>query len=382
LDYQWWFNGTNAVGASTNLLTVTNVQTSQAGAYSVVVTNKAGSVTSSVAMLTIGIPPSITQQPASLTVVQGQDATFSVVADGDAPLNYQWRLNDAPVGGSTSSSYTVAGATIADTGNYDVVVANAFGSSTSVVAQLTVLVPPSILTQPTNQTVVAGSSVSFQVSASGTGPLDYQWWFNSTNAVGTSTNVLTVTNAQAAQAGDYSVVVTNSAGSVTSSVAMLVIGMPPSIAQEPSSLTVVQGQDATFAVSANGDAPLSYQWRYKGTLLISTTSSSYTVAAASITNAGTYDVLVTNAFGSVTSTGAQLRVLVPPSIVNISASGSAMSISFGSVAALSYQLQYKNALNDTAWITASPWIPGTGGVLMLQDTNGVTSSRFYRISCE
>jgi len=381
LSYQWWFNSTNAVGTSTNAITVTNAQPAQAGAYYVAVTNSAGSVTSSVAMLTIGMPPSITQEPSSMTVVQGQDVTFSVTATGDAPLTYQWRFNGAPVG-ATGSNYTVSAATTANAGGYDVVVGNAYGSVTSVVAQLTVLVPPSISSQPTNQTVAPGSSVNFQVTASGTAPLTYQWWFNGTNAVGASTNVLTLTNAQAAQAGAYSVVVANGEGSVTSSVAMLVLGMPPSITQQPSSITVVQGQDAIFAVSASGDAPLSYQWRYNGTPLVFTTSSSYTVAAASATNAGTYDAVITNAFGSVTSTGAQLKVLVPPSILNITASGSTTSVSLGSVTSLSYQLQYKNTLDDAAWVTASPWTPGTGGVLVLQDTNSLTASRFYRLSCE
>jgi hypothetical protein len=145
---------------------------------------------------------------------------------------------------------------------------------------------------------------------------------------------------------------------------------------------VVQGQNATFTVSANGDTPLSYQWRFNGTPISSAIGTSYTVTGTSVDAAGAYDVVVTNAFGSITSTEAQLKVLVAPSILNLTSSGSSMSVSFPSVTGLNYQLQYKNTLNDAAWGFASPWTPGTGGVLVLQDTNTVFTSRFYRISCQ
>src|SRR5262249_1444372 len=161
----------------------------------------------------------------------------------------------SPLGGSTTSSYTVGAATVSNAGGYDVVVNNTYGSVTSSVAQLTVLVPPAITTQPTNQTVAAGANVNFQVSASGTLPLNYQWWFNGTNSVGSNSNVLTLVNAQPNLAGSYCVVVSNSAGFATSVVATLTIGTPPTITQPPASQTVIQGQTATFGLSANGDIP-------------------------------------------------------------------------------------------------------------------------------
>ncbi|PYU20295.1 MAG: hypothetical protein DMG30_21570, partial [Acidobacteria bacterium] len=71
-----------------------------------IVSNYAGSATSSAATLTVNVPPSITTQPASQTVTAGQTATFSVTATGTAPLNYQWQKNGAAISGATSSSYT------------------------------------------------------------------------------------------------------------------------------------------------------------------------------------------------------------------------------------------------------------------------------------
>src|SRR6516162_4415422 len=137
MGYQWWFNSTNAVGANTNTLVLTNVQTSQAGSYNVVVTNLAGAATSAVAVLTIGTPPGLAQQPSSLSVIKGQDANFNVIARGDAPLSYQWRMNGKPVNGGNSSNYTVSATTETSAGAYDVIVNNPYGSVTSVVAQLT-----------------------------------------------------------------------------------------------------------------------------------------------------------------------------------------------------------------------------------------------------
>jgi uncharacterized repeat protein (TIGR01451 family) len=382
LSYQWWFNGTNAVGTSTNLLTLINAQTNQAGSYCVTVTNVAGSVTSTVATLIVGTPPSITQQPSSQQVVQGQDATFNIGVSGDTPLSYQWRFNGVVVSGGTVSAYTVAAATGTNAGNYDVIVTNSYGSVTSAVAQLTILVPPTITSQPTNQNVAVGGSVTFQVTAAGSSPLGYQWWFNGTNAVGTGTNWLNLQNVQTNQAGTYIVVVTNAAGALTSSPAILTIGTPPSITQQPSGTTIVQGQSATFNVVANGGTPLSYQWRFNGALIGNATSSSYIVAAATSASAGNYDVVITNSYGNTTSSPSLLRVLVPPTITGIQPSTAAVSISVSSLNGLSYQLEYKNNLSDPAWTAASPWVPGSGTTLVLQDTNAVAALRFYRVNCE
>jgi uncharacterized repeat protein (TIGR01451 family) len=382
LGYQWWFNGTNAVGTSTNLLTLPNAQTNQAGTYSVTITNVAGAVTSSVAMLIVGTPPSITQQPFNQQVVQGQDATFDVAVSGDSPLSYQWRFNGSPVSTTTANSYTVTAATAANAGNYDVIVGNPYGAVTSAVAQLAVLVPPSITSQPTNQSVAAGSLVTFQVTAVGSTPLTYQWLFNGTNTAGSNTNQLTLANIQTNQAGTYSVVVTNAAGAVTSSPAILTIGTPPLITQQPSGATIVQGKSASFTVVANANAPLSYQWRFNGTPVGNATTNTYTVTTATTANGGNYDVIISDSYGTTTSAPAVLRVLVPPTITRIQASPSTVSVSVSSLSGLTYRLEYKNNLNDPAWTAASPWVPASGGTLVLQDTNALPASRFYRVNCE
>src|SRR5205814_1679266 len=156
----------------------TNVQTNQAGSYSVLVANSWGSVTSAVATLTVYVPPTIGVQPQSLTVTQAQNASFSVVGNGTATLSYQWRFSGTNLAAATSSTLSLTNVGTNNAGNYTVVVTNSWGSVTSAVATLTVLVPVGIQTQPTNNIVTQGQSTTFSVMAKGTAPYAYQWNFN------------------------------------------------------------------------------------------------------------------------------------------------------------------------------------------------------------
>jgi immunoglobulin I-set domain protein len=166
--------------------------------------------------------------PANQAVTAGQTATFSVVASGTAPLAYQWRKNTANISGATSASYTTPATTTADNAaKFDVVVSNSVNSVTSAQATLTVNstpVGPTITTQPANRTVTAGQTASFSVVASGTAPLAYQWQKNgsditSATAASYTTPVTTTSDSGAL----YRVVVTNTAGNVTSNSATLTV---------------------------------------------------------------------------------------------------------------------------------------------------------------
>ena len=141
LYYQWQFNGTNISAATDTSYEIINAQPSNAGSYTVVITNADGSVTSAQAVLTVGVSPAITVQPADQTVVAGSNATFMVTATGTSPLSYQWQFNGTNLTGATSSVTTISGANTTNAGNYDVVIANNFGMITSYAANLTVVVP-------------------------------------------------------------------------------------------------------------------------------------------------------------------------------------------------------------------------------------------------
>jgi len=165
--------------------------------------------------------PVIQVQPMSLTMVAGSTATFSVTASGAAPLQYQWRFNGAALSGATSNSYSILAASTNQVGSYWVVVTNASGSVTSDVVSLSLLVPPSIVTQPRSQVIPPGSNVTFTVLAAGAAPLSYQWQAHGTNLGGATGTALSLLSVSTSDAGGYVVVVTNWAGSVTSAVATL-----------------------------------------------------------------------------------------------------------------------------------------------------------------
>ena len=181
LQYQWRFNGTNIFGATTSILSRTNVQSLDQGTYSVVVTNAFGGTNSSNAVLTVNGAPSITVQPRSQTTVLGGSATFSVTAVGNGTLTYSWHRDGVHVG-SQASTLTLNPVTSADLGLYDVTVSNQYGSTTSQLASLGMGGTPIMQTQPQSKSVAAGSTVIFKVAASGDG-LSYQWQRGGTNLV-------------------------------------------------------------------------------------------------------------------------------------------------------------------------------------------------------
>ena len=370
LVYQWLFAGTNLSDATNNVLTLSNSQPANAGDYAVVVTNLAGSVTSTVATLTVLVPPAISAGPGSLMTAQGSNAVFSVHATGTLPLSYQWRESGSDIAAGTDSAYTRTNAQCADAGGFDVVITNLAGSITSIVAVLTVVAPPGIATNPVSLTVIMGQLATFSVEATnacGEG-FAYQWEFGGTNLTYATNAVLTFSNTQPADAGAYTVVVTNIAGAVTSTVATLTVLVPPAIAAGPASLTVARGSNANFEVSATGSTPLSYQWRESGVPVATATDSAYTRTNAQCSDFAGFDVVVTNSAGSITSTIALLEVVSPPLITTEPAGE---TIAVGTTAILSVV-----ATNDCGGGISYQWL--------LTGTNlaGATNAVFVRTNAQ
>jgi hypothetical protein len=172
---------------------------------------------------------------------------------------------------------------------------------------------PSITTQPAGQSVLVGAAASFSVTASGSTPLSYQWQKNGSPISGATTASYTTPPASAADDGaSFAVVVSNSAGNVTSQAAKLTVSEPPaapSITTQPADQGIQSGKTATFSVVATGNAPLSYQWRKNGTAIAGATAALYTTPAeTSGDNGALFSVMVSNPTGSVTSRDAKLTV--------------------------------------------------------------------------
>jgi endonuclease/exonuclease/phosphatase family metal-dependent hydrolase len=227
--------------------------------------------------------------------------------------------------------------------------------------------PPVIVTQPQSQGVYTGTDATFRVAVTGTVPFTYEWRFEGATLLGATTSAYTRTNAQPADAGGYSVVITNSFGSVTSLVATLTVSTAPYISAGPQSQSVFEGQDATFSVTATGATPLAYQWRLNGSDISGAIASAYTRANVQDTDAGNYQVVITNSSGSITSSPALLTVLSSgqSSVIaqwnfnntNVSLTSPPPSTGAGTISLV-------------GGTTASGWVSGTGSA----DTNASNSA--------
>ena len=290
--------------------------------------------------------PLITTQPRSITNRGQQTATFSVTAAGAAALRYQWmagaagsgiytNLINAPnvSGGVTNATLTLTNLSSANAGDYVVVVTNTFGATTSLVARLTVLDAPFITLQPISQTNSGTLTAQFFVSSLGDLPLTYQWQagpvggpYTNVNfgpkVSGATTTNLTITLLAVSNSADYIVVVANSFGTVTSSVATLTV-IDPLLVQQPTpagTMTLFQQSSAQWTVAILGTPPLVSQWQggvagsgvftnmINGPSVSGAASTTLTINNVDFGDAGDYRYIVSNASGSVTSAVVSLLV--------------------------------------------------------------------------
>lgn len=251
------------------------------------------------------VAPSITTQPQSQTVTTGQDATFTVVAEGSVPLCYQWYYNtNSPLANATNATLTLTNVQAANAGVYSVVVTNSSGSVTSSLATLTVI----NLVGPALTIGVPGGTVT--VTFAGDPAYEYEVQ-RSTNLA--SWMVLMTTNPP--QSGLIQIVDNFSGlgGAPAEAFYRLrvitLVPVAPTISTQPQSQTVMENQNATFTVAATGTAPLRYQWYFNtNTALANATNASLTINNAQTNDAGGYFLVVTNAAGSVTSVVATLAI--------------------------------------------------------------------------
>ncbi len=166
--------------------------------------------------------PVISVQPLSQTIDAATPVTFSVTASSGTPLTYQWKFNGNNIIGATTNTYTINSVFSTNAGQYKVVVSNSDGPVTSAPATLTVITAPQILAQPLSQVLDPTETATFSVSARGGQPLTYQWTHGG-SPVGLNTNVLTVNNVQSPDQGDYAAIISNTYGSITSSIVHLTI---------------------------------------------------------------------------------------------------------------------------------------------------------------
>ena len=267
-----------------------------------------------------GGPPVFDSQPQSSTNAVGSTAVLAANVSGTTPISYQWLFNGTPladnsrISGSTNSTLTISNLQTSDTGNYQLLATNVFGSTNSSTAFLDavyVLVPPAITQQPADQNAVAGSNFVLFVTVTGDIPLYYQWYLNGTALAdngrisGSTSSNLTISNAQPADAGNYNIIITNWAGSTTSLTAVVTVMIPPTIVTQPVGRSVPPGLPTTIAAAFSGDT-LSYQWQLNGVDILGATNTSYAIAAVGTNDLGFYHLVASNSLSGAVSADAQL----------------------------------------------------------------------------
>jgi Chitobiase/beta-hexosaminidase C-terminal domain/Immunoglobulin domain/Carbohydrate binding module (family 6)/Immunoglobulin I-set domain len=255
--------------------------------------------------------------------------------------------------------------------------AAAITGNTNVVVDLSLMpnpAAPAITVQPLSQPVVVGVDLVLYADAVGAPPPAFQWRKNGTNLLDMTSQVLVRANFQSADAGDYDVVVSNTAGAVTSQVAVVTMMMVPGITSQPQSLVLQAGSVAVFNVTATGVPAPTYQWYFNGTNIANATGGSYTIPSASVTDSGVYNVVVANSLGFEISSNAVLTVYATPAAsLGLSATKSNLQINIVGVPGYRYAIQWATNLTDWNWLltNSSPFT--------FSDTNLLSSrSRFYR----
>lgn len=283
ITLQWTKDGTNITdgatgsgstisGATTASVTVTSAQETDSGAYAIVVSNPYGSVTStppaSLIISTNDIAP-IISGPNNLTVVQGNNATFTTSVSGKPVPTVQWYKDGAELTGETSANLTILNAQYpADQATYSIVASNTAGMTTNS-ATLTVIVAPVIAVQPTSLVVTNTQAAAFTVvSTNGVPAVTYQWKKNGGNITDATNATLSFASAAPSDTASYTVLIANAAGSALSDPATLTVN---------STMTANTLTPANSATGVHYDTPLSITFSVAPTLRTAGTIKIYNV---------------------------------------------------------------------------------------------------------
>jgi hypothetical protein len=237
---------------------------------------------------------------------------------------------------------------------------------------------PAVTAHPQNVTVSEGGTATFSGAGQGTAPLAYQWLFNGTIALtGQTTANLVINSVTTNHVGNYSLIISNPLGVVTSQIATLSLSALPRITLQPLSQSVAMGDGATFQVAAAGGQPLSYQWQFNAQDLAGETTQTDTLFVGPVTtnHAGHYRVIITNSFGAVTSAVATLTVAGQPYItLPVRQPDGGIRLTFDTAPGFSYMVE--GSSNLTTWTDLQVFYnTGTNVTYTYYGTNG---HQFFR----
>jgi hypothetical protein len=275
-------------------------------------------------------------EPSHISVNLGETATFTASAIGGfGVINYKWNRKDGiPISvvdnqptltfttqlSDEATYYCVANASSENINSKDAVLnigANSIlaEDGTYITSELqefidwevSGLLAPTIITHPRSQVTTTLVPVTFSVVAAGSAPLSYQWRLNGVDIVGETGTTYTITNPTKDLTG-ITCYVSNSISNVESNPANLTVGIKPTIVTQPVSKSSKIGSSVTFDILADGTSPLEYQWRKDGIVINGATSNFYTINSVQNIDFGDYYCIVSNAYGSVGSVNANLKL--------------------------------------------------------------------------
>ncbi len=311
LAYQWFKDGAEIEGATASVYEVTTAQTGDSGSYTVRVSNEAGTVTSRETLVAVNkvVPPTpIDNLELIYREVRKVGNTYYLVFDVKGSNTY---FIDGSRDGINWES--VQYGTLSD-GGVIIPMTEEFilyrARTDNVVPP--VVEPPVITQQPLDVTVDEGNSFALSVTATGAEPLTYQWFKDGTEIEGATAPVYEVTTAQASDSGSYTVTVSNTAGSVNSSDAIVKVKSvapviePPEIIQQPMGGYVNKGESLFLIAAAKGTMPFKYQWFKDGVPVTEIKTSiigtlRFSILHAQESDSGRYSVTISNEAGTVTS---------------------------------------------------------------------------------
>ena len=305
LTYQWFKGPTSLNGKTGSTLVLNNVNASDAGVYSVVVSGVCGLPVTNGATLFVNANTIVSVPPTNTTVCSGMTANFGVNATGTG-LTYQWFKGTGAIAGQTNSTLSLANVSAAEAGVYSVVINGVCGAPVTNGATLLVNANPIISAPPVDATVCPGATANFSVNASGSG-LAYQWFKGTASLNGKTGSTLVLNNVSATDAGVYSVVVSGACGLPVTNSATLFVNANTIVSVPPADATNCAGTVVNFGVNATGTS-LTYQWYTSAGPVNGQTNSSLSLTNVSELDAGIYSVVISGACGAPVTNSATLLV--------------------------------------------------------------------------
>jgi hypothetical protein len=318
-NFAWYKDGDFIAGAYGPSISLNDLSVSDDGVYFCELSNACGTTQTDDITLNVVETVSITSQPVGQTVCEGDDAVYTIEADGSY-LEYQWFDNGVEMTGEINAELTVANVQTDNSSSYHCVVSNMCNSVTSNSVGMTVNVYPQVTAHPNDASECLGESVSLISTASGTPTITGQWFVNGQEVTDSVNSTLTVTLDSSDSLFVYHAF-TNGCGTVNSDSAIIVPILPPTITEQPVDTVGCLGDDVRFRVKVIGTEPFNYQWQLNGA---DVNGSAYSgandfeleISGVNEGHEGTYTCIISNECGQIISDAGELDVVLPPNIVS------------------------------------------------------------------